>query len=87
MVVSTEGFDIKITMTFGVVDGYPEKIERLIELADEKLYYGKQNGRNRVVTTVEAAPEKETEPANEEPKAPAKKTTSRKKKTETEDNK
>ena len=91
MVVSTEGFDIKITMTFGVVDGYPEKIERLIELADEKLYYGKQNGRNRVVTTIEAAPEKETEPepapapepTPEEPKAEApKKRRTTKKKTE-----
>jgi hypothetical protein len=65
MVVSTEGFDIRVTMTFGVVDGTQSSIEEMVEGADEKLYYGKQNGRNRVVTEIENA---EPEP---EPEAPA----------------
>ena len=86
MVVSTEGFDIKITMTFGVVEGAPDKIEHLIELADEKLYYGKQNGRNRVVTTIEPnveepapAPAPVEEQPAPEPEAPKKKRTTKKK--------
>ena len=89
MVVSTEGFDIKITMTFGLVEGAPDKIEHLIELADEKLYYGKQNGRNRVVKTIEKSEEQPPvspaptpeQPAPEEPKAeaPKKKRTTKKK--------
>ena len=39
-----------VTMTFGIVDGNVELgQDALLELADEKLYDGKQNGRNRVV--------------------------------------
>ena len=53
MVVSTEGYDIKVTMTFGIVDGYYGEIEEMVEAADAKLYYGKQNGRNRVVVDME----------------------------------
>lgn len=52
MVVETEGYSIKITMTFGVVDGTDESSETMVEAADEKLYYGKQHGRNQVVTIV-----------------------------------
>ena len=37
-------------MTFGIVDGNVELgQDALLKLADEKLYDGKQNGRNRVV--------------------------------------
>ncbi len=64
MVVSTEGFDIRVTMTFGVVDGTQSSIEEMVEGADEKLYYGKQNGRNRVVTEIENE-EPEPEPEKE----------------------
>lgn len=54
MVVRTEGFEIKVTMTFGVVPGDIHKsIEEMVEGADAKLYYGKQNGRNQVVTDME----------------------------------
>ncbi len=53
MTIRTEGYDIKVTLTFGVVEGYQTTIEKLVEEADEKLYYGKQNGRNRVVTEIE----------------------------------
>lgn len=43
---------IKVTMTFGVVNGSTEKTpEELFALADQKLYFGKENGRNQVVTT------------------------------------
>ena len=39
-----------VTMTFGIVDGNVElDQDALLKLADEKLYDGKQNGRNRVV--------------------------------------
>ncbi len=48
-VVQTEGFDIKVTMTFGVSDGSMASIEEIVNDADEKLYYGKQNGRNRII--------------------------------------
>ncbi|MBP5152518.1 MAG: GGDEF domain-containing protein [Lachnospiraceae bacterium] len=47
--VETEGFEIKVTMTFGISDGSQGPIEDIVSVADEKLYYGKQNGRNRIV--------------------------------------
>lgn len=41
---------IRITMTFGVKEGNSEeKIGSLIRQADDRLYYGKKNGRNRVI--------------------------------------
>ena len=49
MTVEADGFEIKVTMTFGVVTGRDTNSETLVEAADEKLYYGKQNGRNQVV--------------------------------------
>ncbi|MCQ2524758.1 MAG: diguanylate cyclase [Lachnospiraceae bacterium] len=53
MVVETEGYEIKVTMTFGVVDGSDISSEEMVEAADAKLYYGKQHGRNQVVTIME----------------------------------
>ena len=42
--------EINITMTFGITEyGLNTDIDTLIKEADEKLYYGKQNGRNQVV--------------------------------------
>lgn len=41
---------IKVTMTFGVVEGNEnDKQNMLIKKADDKLYFGKENGRNRII--------------------------------------
>lgn len=61
MVISTEGFDIKVTMTFGIVEGGDMASEAMVEAADEKLYFGKQNGRNRVVADLPVDNEKQME--------------------------
>ena len=51
MVVVSHGYTIKITMTFGVTESTPGlPIEKLVEIADERLYKGKQNGKNQVVS-------------------------------------
>lgn len=43
--------EIKVTMTFGVTESIPGfRIEHLIQQADEKLYEGKKNGKNQVVS-------------------------------------
>ncbi len=43
---------IRITMSFGVADGGPyTDYGPLLNEADTRLYYGKQNGRNQVVST------------------------------------
>lgn len=44
-----DGQEIKITMTFGTVEGSPDKIDDLIRTADDRLYYGKENGRDRII--------------------------------------
>jgi len=47
---SFEGTPIKVTMTFGLEE-YDDNIgiDRVISRADEKLYMGKEQGRNRVI--------------------------------------
>ncbi|MBR1931116.1 MAG: diguanylate cyclase [Lachnospiraceae bacterium] len=46
-----EGHTIKITMTFGVVEGdWETDVKELFRIADEKLYAGKTSGRNRIVS-------------------------------------
>ena len=45
-----EGQPVKVTMTFGVAQAEINyRIEDLIQLADNRLYYGKEHGRNQVV--------------------------------------
>lgn len=44
------GIKMNITMTFGVAEGVADvHCEKVIQNADEKLYVGKNNGRNRIV--------------------------------------
>ncbi len=44
--------DIRITMTVGLVEGDPNRtMEDMVKEADDKLYYGKENGRNQLVVT------------------------------------
>ena len=40
---------IKVTMTFGLVAGTTQNITELLCIAVNKLYFGKENGRNRIV--------------------------------------
>tara|TARA_B100000575_G_C23139100_1_gene662441 strand:+ start:1503 stop:2951 length:1449 start_codon:yes stop_codon:yes gene_type:complete len=49
-VINVEGTEIKITISGGIAHS-SEKIERddLINLADERLYLAKENGRNRII--------------------------------------
>ena len=49
MTIQSEGNDIKVTITVGLADGDTDDINRLVEKADEKLYYGKEHGRNQIV--------------------------------------
>lgn len=45
-----EGDDISVTMTFGGVSSlYFNSIEDMIKIADEKMYEGKNSGKNKVV--------------------------------------
>ena len=54
MVIKTEVKDISVTMTMGAVEGSGTDIDLLIEKADANLYYGKEHGRNQIVTKIEA---------------------------------
>lgn len=46
-----EGKTIKVTLTAGVEKKDKDKtLDKWIVAADEKLYFGKNNGKNRVVT-------------------------------------
>ncbi len=53
---------IKVTMTFGLVEGDSRHIDDIVKEADNLLYIGKQNGRNQIVTS-EAAKKIEEENA------------------------
>ena len=47
------GESLRVTMTFGVSQyDSQQTVDAIINNADKKLYYGKQNGRNRVVHTI-----------------------------------
>lgn len=43
------GVNINITMTFGLTEGNGDKTEHIVRDADEKLYQGKNSGRNQIV--------------------------------------
>lgn len=40
---------LNVTMTFGLTEGNGDKIEHIVRDADEKLYQGKNSGRNKIV--------------------------------------
>ena len=42
--------EIHITMTFGVVEGSEDKIDHIIRESDTKLYLGKKQGRDQIVS-------------------------------------
>ena len=51
MVISYGSFKIQITMTFGLTESEPaESYEQVVKRADDKLYIGKNGGRDRIVT-------------------------------------
>ncbi len=50
MIVSYEDVEIKVTMTFGLVEKNDDILDKdIINKADDLLYFGKSNGRNRIV--------------------------------------
>ena len=50
-VIDKDGHEIRFTMTLGTTTYKPGyKIEKLIQQADENLYFGKEHGRNQVVS-------------------------------------
>lgn len=74
---------IKITMSFGVVDGdQSDDYGALLRHADARLYYGKLNGRNQVVSTDHHEEETEDTSNNNEVKSNPKNDNSEEKNTE-----
>lgn len=52
--IPCQGQEIRVTMTMGFVDGcLSDDHEELIRMADDRLYYGKEHGRNRIVTNMD----------------------------------
>lgn len=50
LVIQSAGYHIRITITSGIAGGIADSnYEKVIRSADEKLYLGKQRGRNRVI--------------------------------------
>ncbi|MCM1113551.1 MAG: diguanylate cyclase [Muribaculum sp.] len=43
------GLHVKVTVTFGLVKAQTPDITQILKLADERLYIGKNDGRNRIV--------------------------------------
>lgn len=62
-VITYEEQEIRVTMTFGIVPGdLSDDYGELLRSADEKLYHGKEHGRNRIISRFEAEECGETEP-------------------------
>ena len=52
-VVHHEAYNLNVTMTFGVTQALPSyRIENLIQVVDANLYYGKEHGKNQVVSEI-----------------------------------
>ena len=57
-----DNYVIKVTMSYGVSEwDKKESVDALIKSADDKLYYAKNSGRNRVVSKIETADEDSSE--------------------------
>ena len=57
-----DNYVIKVTMSYGVSEWDKEKsVDDLIRDADDKLYYAKNNGRNRVVSKIESEKDENSE--------------------------
>ncbi len=65
---------IKVTMTMGLVrGGLGRTQDEVVKLADEKLYYGKENGRNRIIVEEVEEEEEPKEKDNKKDKPKKKK--------------
>ena len=51
--ISSDGNQIHVTMTFGMVCDSSKDLKELLREADDRLYYGKNHGRNQIVTGYE----------------------------------
>ncbi len=61
MEIRYDNYIIKVTMSFGIGEWDKEQsIDTLIKNADDKLYFAKNNGRNRVVSTLGEEGESDT---------------------------
>lgn len=49
--IQSDGNEIHITMTFGMACDPSKELKELLRDADDRLYYGKNNGRNQIVTS------------------------------------
>ena len=47
--IQSEGNDVYVTMTFGMACDPAKNLKDLLREADDRLYYGKNNGRNQIV--------------------------------------
>ena len=52
--IENEGESLKISMTFGLTECglYDKKFDEYIKEADDRLYFGKENGRDRLVSSL-----------------------------------
>lgn len=54
--IQSDKHQIYITMTFGMACDSSKDLKELLKDADDRLYYGKNNGRNQIVTGCDESP-------------------------------
>lgn len=67
--IRSDDNQIYITMTFGMACDPSKDLKDLLRDADDRLYYGKNNGRNQIVTSCDESPmqqKKEEKPENDQ---------------------
>ncbi|MCM1120289.1 MAG: diguanylate cyclase [bacterium] len=52
--IASEGNQVYVTMTFGMACDPSKELKELLREADDRLYYGKNNGRNQIVADIPA---------------------------------